>query len=82
MIGLEDYEWNQIKNYLPGKEGDPGRTATDNRKFINAVMWIAKSGAPWRFLPKEYGHWSNKRFSRWSKNGVWQRIFFSLQFRQ
>jgi transposase len=80
VIGLKDYEWDQIKDYLPGKEGDPGRTALDNRKFIGAVMWIAKSGAPWRFLPKEYGRWFSvhKRFSRWSKNGVWQKIFNAL----
>lgn len=65
---------------LPRKIGDKWRTASDNRLFIDAVMWIAKTGAPWRDLPSEYGEWStvHKRFIRWSKNGVWQMIFNTL----
>lgn len=43
-------------------------------------MWIAKTGAPWRDLPPEYGKWSNvhKRFMRWARNGIWQMIFNTL----
>ena len=65
---------------MPGKEEDPGRTCANNRLFIEAVMWIAKTGAPWRDLPGEYGKWSNvhKRFIRWAKKGVWQMIFNTL----
>lgn len=74
---LSDDQWDKIKDALPGKIGDRGRTALDNRLFIDAVMWIAKTGAPWRDLPSEYGKWFSvhKRFIRWSKNGVWQMIF-------
>jgi len=77
---LRDDQWDKIKDALPGKEGDPGRTAEDNRRFIEAVMWIARTGAPWRDLPSGYGKWSgvHKRFIRWSKNGIWQMIFNTL----
>lgn len=70
-------QWDKIKNFLPGKKSDPGRTGSDNKEFIEAVMWIAKTGAPWRDLPIEYGKWStvHKRFMRWAKKGVWQMIF-------
>ncbi len=77
---INDEQWEKIKDHLPGKDGDAGRSATDNRLFIDAVIWIARSGAPWRDLPKDFGNWSNvhKRFTRWSKNGLWQQIFNTL----
>ncbi len=80
MYMLNDTQWNKIKDILPGKEGDPGRHGLDNRKFINGVMWMARNGASWRSLPAEYGKWStvDKRFIRWSKNGIWQIIFNTL----
>jgi transposase len=77
---LSDDQWKKIKDSLPGQKCDPGRTAEDNRKFISAVMWIARNGAPWRALPAEYDKWSSvhKRFIRWAKAGVWQMIFNTL----
>lgn len=80
MHELRDDQWEKIKDSLPGKKGDPGRTALDNRLFINAVMWIARNGAAWRALPPQYGNWANvhKRFIRWSKAGVWQMMFNTL----
>ncbi len=77
---LRDDQWERIRDALPGKESDPGRTGANNRQFIEAVMWIAKTGAPWRDLPPEYGKWSNvhKRFMRWARSGVWQMIFNTL----
>lgn len=77
---LRDDQWERIKDALPGKEDDPGRTAKDNRDFINAVMWVARTGAPWRDMPPEIGRWStiHKRFIRWAKKGVWQMIFNTL----
>ena len=77
---LREDQWEKIKDSLPGKPGDPGRSAEDNRKFIEAVMWIARNGARWRSLPSEYGKWYSvhKRFMRWSKNGIWQMIFNTL----
>lgn len=73
---ITDEQWNRIKDFLPGKPGDPGRTAVDNRRFINAVLWIARTGAPWRDLPERLGEWNSvfQRFNRWCKRGVWARL--------
>ena len=77
LYDLREDQWEMIKDSLPGKVGDRGRAGYDNRGFIRAVMWIARTGAPWRALPKEYGNWAtvHKRFMRWAKAGVWQMIF-------
>ncbi len=77
---LRDDQWERIEHALPGKSSDPGRTCSDNRLFVEAIMWIAKTGAPWRDLPQEYGKWSSvhKRFMRWAKKGVWQMVFNTL----
>lgn len=78
---ISDVDWKRIVPLLPGKEGDVGRTAQDNRQFINGVLWIARSGAPWRDLPERYGNWNSvfQRFRRWAKKGVWQQVFDALQ---
>ena len=73
---ISDEQWDKIKDGLPGKPGDPGQTAADNRGFINAVLWVARTGAPWRDLPERFGPWNSvfQRFNRWCKRGVWARI--------
>lgn len=78
---INDHEWERLSPLLPGKVGDVGRSAADNRQFLNAVLWIARSGAPWRDLPERFGNWNSvyQRFRRWSKKGVWQRVFEALQ---
>jgi transposase len=78
---IKDEDWERIRDLLPGKAGDPGVTAKDNRLFVNAVLWIAKTGAPWRDLPERFGHGNSvwRRFDRWSKKGVWERVFQALQ---
>jgi transposase len=78
---IADEPWKRIQGLLPGKPGDPGVTAQDNRLSIDAVLWIAKTGAPWRDLPERFGHWYTvwRRFSRWAQKGVWQRVFEALQ---
>ncbi len=78
---LSDREWERIKDLLPGKSGDVGVTAKNNRQFINAVIWIDRTGAPWRDLPEYYGKWNTvyQRFNRWSKKGIWEKIFEQLQ---
>jgi transposase len=74
-------DWDRIKDLLPGQPRDPGVTAKDNRLFINAVLGIAQTGAPWRDLPERFGHWNSvwRRFDRWAGKGVWQRVFETLQ---
>ena len=78
---LRDDEWERIAPLLPGKSSDCGVTAKDNRQFVNGVLWIARSGAPWRDLPERYGLWNSvyQRFNRWTKAGVWERVFTVLQ---
>lgn len=70
----------RIAALLPGKASDPGRTAADNRLLVEAVLWIARTGSPWRDLPPQFGPWNSvsQRFSRWSRRGVWHRIFADL----
>jgi putative transposase len=65
---------------LPGKPGDPGRSGEDNRLFVNAVLWIARTGAPWRDLPERFGEWNSiyRRFARWAKAGVWEKVLRAL----
>lgn len=73
---LRDDQWERIEQLLPGKEGDRGVTAKDNRRFVEAVLWIMRTGSPWRDLPVELGHWHRTfvRFSRWREKGVWERV--------
>jgi transposase len=77
---ISDRVWNRIKRYLPGSTGKVGRPATDNRTFINAVLWILRSGSPWRDLPPDYGSWNNvhRRFCRWRDRGVWEQLLESV----
>lgn len=77
---LTDVQWGRIAPLLPGKAGDPGRTAADNRLFVNGVLWVLRSGAHWRDLPERYGKWktAHKRFSRWAAAGVWEKVFADL----
>ena len=65
---------------LPGKVGDPGRSGDDNRRFLEAVLWMARTGAPWRDLHSEFGNWNSvfQRFRRWAVKGVFERIFERL----
>jgi transposase len=79
-IILRDDQWERLAPLLPGKSSDCGVTAKDNRSFLEAVLWIARTGAPWRDLPPYYGHWHRVyvRYSRWSHKGVWKHIFETI----
>jgi len=73
---LTDAQWEQIRDLLPGKAGDPGRTAADNRLFVDAVLFVLKTGIPWEDLPPRYGKPNSvwKRYDRWCAAGVWERV--------
>ena len=73
---LSEEEWEAIRDRLPGKPGDPGRTAADNRLFVNAVLFVARTGIPWRDLPERFGNWNSvwRRFDRWCAKGVWAAL--------
>lgn len=77
---LSNEQWRRIEGLIAGKKGDPGRTGRDNRLFVNAVLWVLRSGARWSDLPERYGKWKSvhKRFTRWAERGVWERVFTSL----
>lgn len=78
---ISDERWARIAPLLPGKPSDPGRTARDNRLFLDAVLWVARTGAPWADLPARFGKPNSafQRFNRWARNGVWARVFAALQ---
>jgi len=73
---ISDYHWALLEPHLPGRKGAWGRVARDNRRFINAVLWILRTGSPWRDLPPQYGGWKNvhRRFCRWRDRGVWEQL--------
>ena len=75
---LTDQEWNRIAPLLPPeKPNRPGRPSKDNRTMLNAMVWIARSGAPWRDLPERYGPWETvySRFCKWIEDGYLDNIF-------
>jgi transposase len=63
-----------------GRPDQKGSTGRDNRMFVEGVLWIVRTGSPWRDLPEAFGDWSSvfRRFSRWSAKGVWCRIFEAM----
>jgi len=73
---ISDRLWQELEPHLSGGEGKVGRRADNNRLFINAVMWILRTGAPWRDLPSSYGDWKNthRRFCRWRDSGMWEKL--------
>ncbi len=77
---ITDGIWEQVEPHLCGKSTDCGVTGKDNRLFLEAVLWRVRTGTPWRDLPAEFGNWNSvfKRFRRWAKSGVFDRIFEAL----
>ena len=75
---LTDEEWEQIAPLLPPENsGKQGRPAKSNRTILNGMIWIARSGAPWRDLPERYGAWQTvySRFRKWIEDGILDNIF-------
>ncbi|WP_456662956.1 IS5 family transposase [Bradyrhizobium sp. LB13.1] len=77
---LTDAQWAKMEPHCLGKPGDPGRSGKDNRLFVEAVLWIARTGSPWRDLPVMFGHWNSTftRFRDWVKADVWKRLFEAI----
>ncbi len=69
---MDDERFRHIAHLLPGKPGDPGATAKDNKLFLDAMLWIARTGAPWSDLPARFGKHDTvfQRFNRWAKTGT------------
>ena len=77
---LTERQWKRLKTLLPAQKPETGRPSNDHRTTINGMLWILRTGAPWRDLPERYGAWETVagRFYRWFKSGQWQRILQSL----
>jgi transposase len=75
---LTDHEWATIKPMLPNKSR--GVPRVDDRRVLNGIFWVLRSGAPWRDLPREFGPYTTcyNRFVRWRLAGVWGRIMDAL----
>ena len=73
---ISDADWDRIRDLLPTRG-----PAADNRLFVDAVLFVARTGIPWRDLPERFGPWNSvwRRFDRWSHAGVWERVFAALQ---
>lgn len=79
-LELSDETWATIAPHLPPERGRKARPATDNRRMVNAVLWVLRTGAPWRDLPEHYPPWKSvyTRFSRWSAQGIWTCVLREL----
>jgi transposase len=77
---LNDAMWARMAPHLIGDERSRGTSGRDNRMFVEGVLWIVRTGSPWRDLPEVFGDWNSvfRRFSRWSQKGVWHRIFEAM----
>jgi transposase len=77
---ISDKVWNLLSPLLPGQEGRRRGIAEDNRKFLNGVFWVLRTGAPWRDMPPVYGNWNSvyQRFRRWRKKRIWEKILEAL----
>lgn len=78
---LSDAQWAQLEPLLPPQRPTKGRPAKDHRTVLNGIVWVLRTGAPWRDLPERYGPWQTvySRFRRWREAGVWDRILQALQ---
>ena len=78
---LSDTQWARMAELIPGKPGDPGRSGTNNRLFVEGVLWVVRTGSPWRDLPASFGHWNSvfRRFRRWAVAGVFEGMFKALR---
>ena len=76
-FSLTDAQWEKMQPLCLGKPTDPGRTGGDNRLFVEAVLWIARTGSPWRDLPRLFGKWNTvfKRFRDWVQADIFKRLF-------
>lgn len=77
---LSDRQWEKLSTLLPKSRTGP-QSKLGDRLFIDAVLYRAKTGIPWRDLPERFGPWKSvyNRFNNWSKKGVWERLFKALQ---
>lgn len=78
---LTDEQWARLTPLLPPQKPRVGRPSHSHRRILNGILWVLRTGAPWRDLPSRYGPWQTiaSRFYRWSKDEVWNRVLAALQ---
>jgi transposase len=78
---LTDTAWQRLEPLLPPSKPRTGRPSHDHRRILNGILWIHRTGAPWRDLPERYGPvgTGSSRFYRWCRAGLWDRILSALQ---
>ena len=78
---LTDAQWGRLEPLLPPQRPRTGRPAKDHRTVLNGILWILRTGAPWRDVPERYGSWNTvwSRFRRWRESGVWDHVLRTLQ---
>lgn len=78
---LTDAQWAKMEPRCLGKPTDPGRSGKDNRLFVEAVLWIVRTGSPWRDLPPFFGNWNSvsRRYRDWVAADVFLRLFEALR---
>ena len=79
--GLSEEQWQRLAPLLPAQKPPTGRPGKDHRTIINGILWVLRTGAPWRDLPERYGPWRTvaSRFYRWRKRGLWQKVLAEVQ---
>ena len=78
---LSDADWDRIQDLLPGRPGQHGGVGNDNRLFVDAIRYLAKTGIAWADLPTHFGKPNSlwQRYNRWCQRGVWQKIADTLR---
>jgi transposase len=78
---ITNEQWEHLKGLLPKSKPTRGRPSQDHRQILNGILWVLRTGAPWRDMPERYGKWTTiySRFQRWRKSGVWSKMFSDLQ---
>ena len=78
---LTDEQWERLRPLLPPQKRQRGRPSKEPRRIIKGLLWLNRTGAPWRDLPAEYGPWQTvaTRFYRWRRAGIWDCILAELQ---
>ncbi len=81
---LTDGQWRLVEPLLPLEHGRPGRPSRSNREMVNAILWVHRTGSPWRDMPERFGPWQSAwtRFDRWVRADVWQRALERLARRR
>jgi len=78
---LTNEQWDRLQPLLPPEKPATGRPSLSHRQVLNGILWVLRTGAPWRDLPERYGKWPTvySRFRRWQQAGVWQRLLSQVQ---